>query len=181
VFQPVAVQQLQQSMNISFNAALANLGINLNVLVYARSLVAVMLGAVLAMTNVEQAPKTDAHKVVRVVAEPVAEVKANIPAELPEKAESLVNKEVIMAKLLANPGESMANLAKETGVPRSTLRYWQQKGQFPQGKPDKLRLTLDTLQDNPGITDEELARVLSISRPSAARFWRLKAKELGND
>jgi len=53
VFQPVAIQQLQQSMGLSFNQALTNLGIDLNLLVYARSGVAVLLGAVLAMTNVE--------------------------------------------------------------------------------------------------------------------------------
>lgn len=53
VFQPVAIQQLQQSLGISFSQALANLGVNLGFLVYARSFVAVFLGAILALTNSE--------------------------------------------------------------------------------------------------------------------------------
>lgn len=57
VFQPVAIQLLQQAMGIGFNQALAQLGINLIILVYARAGVAVFLGAILAMTNVESAMK----------------------------------------------------------------------------------------------------------------------------
>ncbi len=55
VFQPVAIQMLQQSLSISFNQALSDLGINIVILVYARAIVAVVLGAVLALTNVESA------------------------------------------------------------------------------------------------------------------------------
>jgi hypothetical protein len=53
VFQPVAIQLLQQSVNISFNQALSYLGIDIVELVYARAFVAVCLGAILALTNVE--------------------------------------------------------------------------------------------------------------------------------
>jgi hypothetical protein len=53
VFQPVAIQLLQQSLGISFEQALYELGINIVILVYARAIVAVLLGAILAMTNVE--------------------------------------------------------------------------------------------------------------------------------
>lgn len=55
VFQPVAIQLLQQSLAINFSQALSQLGINITILVYARALVAVLLGAILAMTNVESA------------------------------------------------------------------------------------------------------------------------------
>ena len=53
IFQPIAVQLMQQTLNISFNQAVANLGVNIVFLTYARSGVAVFLGAILAMTNVE--------------------------------------------------------------------------------------------------------------------------------
>lgn len=53
VFQPLALQLLQQSLDMSFNQALASLGIDIVFLTYARSGVAVFLGAILAMTNVE--------------------------------------------------------------------------------------------------------------------------------
>lgn len=53
VFQPVAIQLFQQALSLDFNSALAELGINLIILVYARAIVAVLLGAILAMTNVE--------------------------------------------------------------------------------------------------------------------------------
>ena len=55
VFQPLAIQLLQQSLNMSFDQAVASLGINLVFLTYARSGVAIFLGAILAMTNVEHA------------------------------------------------------------------------------------------------------------------------------
>ena len=53
VFQPIAIQLLQQSLNLDFNHAVANLGINIVFLTYARAAVAVFLGAIMAVTNVE--------------------------------------------------------------------------------------------------------------------------------
>jgi hypothetical protein len=53
VFQPIAIQLLQQSLDIDFTQAVNNLGINIVFLTYARAAVAVALGAILAMTNVE--------------------------------------------------------------------------------------------------------------------------------
>jgi hypothetical protein len=55
VFQPLAIQLLQQSLDLNFAQAVTNLGINIVFLTYARSAVAVFLGAILAMTNVESA------------------------------------------------------------------------------------------------------------------------------
>lgn len=54
IFQPIAIQLMQQTLNISFNQAVTSLGINIVLLTYARSAVAIFLGAILAMTNVEQ-------------------------------------------------------------------------------------------------------------------------------
>ena len=59
VFQPLAIQLLQQSLDLNFNQAVASLGVNIIFLTYARSGVAVFLGAILAMTNVESG--TPAH------------------------------------------------------------------------------------------------------------------------
>jgi hypothetical protein len=53
VFEPVVIQLYQQAMDMNFSQALQRLGIDLTVLVYARSAVAVLLGAILAVTNVE--------------------------------------------------------------------------------------------------------------------------------
>jgi hypothetical protein len=53
VFQPISIQLLQQSLNVNFDQAVANLGVNIVLLTYARSGVAIFLGAILAMTNVE--------------------------------------------------------------------------------------------------------------------------------
>ncbi len=61
VFEPVVIQLLQQALNIEFSEALRELGINLTLLVYARAGVAVFLGAILALTNVE----SDAAKLTR--------------------------------------------------------------------------------------------------------------------
>lgn len=55
VFQPLALQLLQQSLDLNFSQAVVSLGINIVFLTYARSGVAVFLGAILAMTNVESA------------------------------------------------------------------------------------------------------------------------------
>jgi hypothetical protein len=54
VFQPVAIQLLQQSLAIGFNSALSQLGINIVILVYARAFVAVLLGGILALTNIDE-------------------------------------------------------------------------------------------------------------------------------
>jgi hypothetical protein len=54
IFQPIAIQLMQQTLNVSFEAAVTSLGINIVLLTYARSAVAIFLGAILAMTNVEQ-------------------------------------------------------------------------------------------------------------------------------
>ena len=51
IFEPIAIQLLQQSLNLNFNQAVANLGINIVFLTYARAGVAVFLGAILAITN----------------------------------------------------------------------------------------------------------------------------------
>lgn len=65
VFQPVVIQLLQQALDISFDAALSMLGINIVILVYARSIVAVVLGAILALTNVESIPPVQSANLVQ--------------------------------------------------------------------------------------------------------------------
>jgi hypothetical protein len=39
---------------------------------------------------------------------------------------------------------------------------------------------LEALKANPKMSDEALARYLSLKRPASARFWRLKAVEILN-
>lgn len=65
VFPPVVIQMLQQSLNISFTQALSMLDMNIVVLVYARGAVATVLGAVLALTNVEGEMSSEVSSVQR--------------------------------------------------------------------------------------------------------------------
>lgn len=51
IFEPVSIQLLQQSLDLNFNQAVVNLGVNIVLLIYARAGVAVFLGAILAITN----------------------------------------------------------------------------------------------------------------------------------
>jgi hypothetical protein len=39
---------------------------------------------------------------------------------------------------------------------------------------------LEALKADPQMSDEALARYLSLKRPASARFWRLKAVEILN-
>jgi hypothetical protein len=83
VFAPVAIQLLQQSLNLDFNQSLARLGINIVILTYARSGVAVFLGAILAMTNVEGAMNEQPEQ----QTEQAVNTEAN-PLNITEEAES---------------------------------------------------------------------------------------------
>ena len=47
-------------------------------------------------------------------------------------------------------------------------------------QPDKLTQTVYALQDNPALTDAELAELLGLERPAVAQFYRAKALELIN-
>lgn len=47
--------------------------------------------------------------------------------------------------------------------------------EIPEGKLEK---TLRAMQENPKISDEELAEILQLKRAASARFWRLKVKEM---
>lgn len=53
IFEPISIQLMQQALNMDFSQAVTSLGINIVFLTYARAAVAVFLGAILAMTNVE--------------------------------------------------------------------------------------------------------------------------------
>ncbi len=54
IFEPISIQLMQQTLNMDFSQAVTSLGINIVFLTYARAAVAVFLGAILAMTNVER-------------------------------------------------------------------------------------------------------------------------------
>lgn len=129
VFQPVAIQQLQQSMGISFNQALANLGINLNFLVYARSFVAVFLGAILAMTNVETTPQavvsTPAASLVSIKPELVQGTLAVQPVE--QELVPIAQHSASLAELstedadLAELSAELADISTELAIPGMDL------------------------------------------------------------
>lgn len=117
VLQPVAIQQLQQGMGESFNAALANLGINLNFLVYARSGVAVLLGAVLAMTNVETQVDSPSKQVTSqtMQVQPVDEE----AMQLPMQAESLHSH--LHGLVHSGVQVNQSRIAQQFGVSQSTV------------------------------------------------------------
>ena len=81
VWQPVMIQLLQQALNISFNQALNDLGVSIVTLVIARSIVAVVLGGILALTNVE----SDTPPVTTEQPVPVTQPGVQVTEEQPEQ------------------------------------------------------------------------------------------------
>lgn len=112
VFLPVSIQMLQQSLDITFSQALSNLGINLVFMTYARSFVAVLLGAVLALTNVEKTAIATGETATKEIASAteIAEVPGEIAESNPEiaiaPASEIASSEIAKLHLVKsrNPG-----------------------------------------------------------------------------
>lgn len=129
VFLPVSIQMLQQSLDISFNQALANLDINSVLLAYARSFVAVLLGAILALTNVEhqgeqvRAPER-AHD--EQTSSNVVQFHARGEQEGEQGASTSVEDQI--RELLGRaPTLSDSDIAAQVGCSRSTANKWKRR------------------------------------------------------
>ncbi len=80
----------------------------------------------------------------------------------------------------------LARLAKVDELEQAMLRVTIQEAPSPlqitaPDEREKLQKTREFLALHPGAPDEELAACLSLARPAAARFWRLKAQDEGLD
>ncbi len=188
VFQPVAIQQLQQSMGISFNDALGNLGINLGFLVYARSGVAVLLGAVLAMTNVEQsnATLTDEVQIEQVVSrfmkqsvllvEPLSDTE-----QVPEQAQSKVEqKQQIMEQVeqillhVEQPVEQVEQVEQHSLLGEARVeqakQVLEQTEQVAEQEWSKVEQARHLLEQNPKMTERAIAAALGVGASTAHRL-----------
>jgi Homeodomain-like domain-containing protein len=115
VFQQVGIQLYQQTMGVAFSVAVRSLGFNLVELTLARTFVAVFLGAVLALTNVEPL-QSDARALHGVpgVASSVPGVASNVAEIAPIDAR-------IDALLLSDANMSQRAIAEHLGVAPSTV------------------------------------------------------------
>jgi len=118
--------------------------------------------------------------------------KAETPAQMQARLNALRIKKALEKEIKEVEGPGLIERAKQTAMEAKNaaaevLKKEQKQqqvlpqnapGLFPVPMTDKLQDTLDFLQENPQGTDEELAEILQLKRPSSARFWRLKADEI---
>lgn len=167
VFEPVAIQMLQQSLSISFTQSLNQLGINLVILVYARASVAVLLGAILAMTNVESAMKdtpVPARSQRRLiiferVLNRIAPVVGDIPEQLPAQSEQVVITQ-IPEQL---PAQVIKQIEAKHPTPLSIVPVSDELTPVERVK--------QVLENNPDCSDRELGRLTKLA-PATAKKHR---------
>lgn len=95
------------------------------------------------------------------------------------KNEQIVRKD----SLIAWAKEKGISLEKSNIIDLSAKRNAEESDQdlhdeSPLSSEEKLEKTVQALQENPEISDEELAVILQLKRAASARFWRLKVKEM---
>lgn len=161
VFQPVVVQLLQSSTGANFTQALSMLGFSITAMVFARSLVAVILGAVLAMTNVEsdleaKQPENRPRRriavfdkwldrIAPVVQETTMQEVPQQPLELPQPQIEEENQE-------------------ESGMEQNEIKSDTNRSLSMPGQNGTSALVQKAILDNPDRSDREIAEQLSISR-----------------
>ena len=131
VFQPVVVQLLQSSLEIDFKTAIAMLGFNVVALVFMRSLVSVVLGAVLALTNVETPQPEPEQQATPVAIEPQPDattVQEVIPPsrQIPQLVRSNYQ-DVVTEAIKSNPKLSNVAIAKQLGISEVTGGRYRRK------------------------------------------------------
>lgn len=190
IFEPISVQLFQQTLNVSFNQALSSLGVNIVFLTYARSGVAVFLGAILAMTNVES-EVSHKHEDTRskrafilwdkvlnrlapivstVAVQPnQTEVTENLPAQLKAPTEQ-------EAETRETPVQELSTPEQETTGNVISIRAIQEKRrqEIPVvnlGGLSTYEKVVKVLEQVPTISDRELAK-LSDCAPATAKKHR---------
>jgi hypothetical protein len=117
---------------------------------------------------------------------------AELQAELNELSSTASLKKQIRDKRAELTGPSVIERAKQTAIEAKNAaaevmkREPDPKQTLPQNPvvlptipvEDKLKKTLNVLEKNTQISDEDLAKILHLNRPASARFWRLKAVEI---
>ena len=126
-------------------------------------------------------PLLAAENTPRIVAENLEvsqpEIQEEMLENLPENTPVFLP-EILLIEKSKTPEVFAAKLPENTPVSQSgnTPEIAPEKGEL--SETEKLELTVAFLTEYPTGTDEELAEFLTLRRPAAARFWRLKALEV---
>ncbi len=194
IFQPLAIQLLQQSLNLSFTQAVSSLGINIVFLTYARSGVAVFLGAILAMTNVEgepppQPPQEAPHPkrqfilISRLFRQPESAISTTINEEQPAPvleapAESSVTNEELVTEQVVAP-EQQTEVPAQPELPRydSPEQRAQKVSEMDFTDLSARERVVRVLELFPDLSDRELGK-LSGMAPATAKKHRDALKTL---
>jgi hypothetical protein len=181
VFEPVVIQLYQQAMDMNFSQALERLGIDLTVLVYARSAVAVLLGAILAVTNVEsgeteQPVKTGTqrkivlferllNRIAPVVSEePPAQPVAVVETAPTEQVQAPVPEEPVTAKLPAPTPQP--TIPTET-TPQDRAEQVRQLDLNGLSTAERVAQVLSLFPD---VSDRELGKLSGVSAATAKKY-----------
>jgi hypothetical protein len=159
VFQPAAIQFLQQALAINFSQALGLLGINVVILAYARAGVAVLLGAILAMTNVESA-----------MSEEVSRVSSGRRVFMP--LQKLMDRYAPIV-------DAQPRVIVEADVQPMVIQPVQQRKRplelvAPQEPIERVR---QALVDHPNASDRQIAKASNVSPTTAGKYKKLLARE----
>ncbi len=147
----VDVQSLQQTLDVSFTNALAQLDLNIIVITHLRSAVAIAMAVVVAISN---------HTAVTT---------AQRPARRLILLEQLLDR---FAPVVKDDLKDEPNVTNgHTPIPRLS------PASPALSEDEKLTRARAYLSQYPDASDEALAAHLGIDREAAARFWRLKAEE----
>ena len=178
IFQPIAVQLLQQTLNISFNQAVTSLGINIVLLTYARSAVAIFLGAILAMTNVEheaQAAPTNTlpkRQFIR-VEQLFRKAELEAPAELPDMPEASVTEQVVALVPPAQPSAQREQTRYDTPEQRE-----QKVSETDLTGLSARERVAKVLEQFPDLSDRELGKLSSTAAATAKKHKEALQREL---
>jgi hypothetical protein len=175
IFQPIAIQLMQQTLDISFNQAVTSLGSNIVLLTYARSAVAIFLGAILAMTNVEQPtvastqPTTvrPQRSLLWFVKMPQQAEPTIIDETLPDNEQSVNNEDTPAAQVTVSEEQSAPELTTVAQTYMSTTTSPEQRAQQMSGidltcLSSHERVT-KVLELFPDLSDRELGKLSSVA------------------
>jgi hypothetical protein len=181
IFQPIAIQLMQQTLDISFNQAVTSLGINIVLLTYARSAVAIFLGAILAMTNVEQpAVASTQSTTVRPQRSLLWFVKMPQQAEptiidetLPDNEQSVSDEGTPAAQATVSEEQSTPELTAVAQTDLSTTTTPEQRAQqvseidfISLSAPERVTKVLELFPD---LSDRELGKLSGVAAATAKK------------
>lgn len=161
VFEPVVIQLMQASLNVDFNQAVSMLGINIVILVYARSLIAVILGAVLALTNVEsEMLQSNTSNTIQ-----TARRRLIVFDKMLDKIAPVEHDQTANVTIEQEPVPPLKQIAMQTSNMPMPLKLAEKPG-------EKIKRAL---QEHPNLSDRAIARMLDVA-PSTVGVHRKKSQ-----